>query len=170
MWKFAEGSCVLARLTFNGNDAQGHPKWDGFANVSVLQFETASSLTKIVGSFNISTNIWAKTYMFKRLRFLGSKTLSSLFTLTYLSLARLPYRLRLCLWSRVHLHVCRARRSSFRERVLPPANNERREDTADRGIPAAPSLGKVALCIRRLHSFTYGVFKRPRCTSLFDLA
>lgn len=55
-------------------------------NVNVYEFETTATFGGYVRSFNVSTNQWAFKYVFKRLRFLGSKFLSHLFTLFYLAL------------------------------------------------------------------------------------
>jgi lysophospholipid acyltransferase 5 len=43
-------------------------------------------LNEIISSFNVNTNLWAKTYVFKRLIFLKSKTLSSIGVLFFLAL------------------------------------------------------------------------------------
>jgi lysophospholipid acyltransferase 5 len=43
-------------------------------------------LANIINTFNINTNRWSKRYIFKRLRFLGSKHLSALGTLLFLAI------------------------------------------------------------------------------------
>ena len=46
----------------------------------------ASQLAVVVGTFNVNTNRWAKRYVFKRLRFLGNKHVSSFATLFFLAI------------------------------------------------------------------------------------
>lgn len=68
---FQECMCVslsAVRMTRRGSD---------------FQF---SAILPGIRSFNVSTNQWAAKYIFKRLRFLGSKFLSHFFTLIYLAL------------------------------------------------------------------------------------
>ncbi|CAG8607359.1 5216_t:CDS:2 [Paraglomus occultum] len=86
VWKLVEGSCALLGISFNGFDDNGQPEWNGLANVESLRFEFATSLNDIISSFNINTNLWAKIYVFKRLIFLNSKTISSLGVLFFLAL------------------------------------------------------------------------------------
>lgn len=50
------------------------------------QFETATSIDYVIGSFNINTNLWSKYYVFKRLKFLGSKEASQFGTLAFLAI------------------------------------------------------------------------------------
>lgn len=84
-----EGACVLTGIGYGGPRAQEskalRAHWDGLSNVDIQGFETATSLSQIIASFNINTNHWVKRYVFKRLRFLGSKELSSLGALLYLA-------------------------------------------------------------------------------------
>ncbi|KAF8978361.1 Lysophosphatidylcholine acyltransferase 3 [Entomortierella lignicola] len=86
IWTIGEGPCVLSGITFNGYNPQGKPEWDGLRNVNPINYEFATSLTQIVGSFNMNTNFWAKLYVFKRLIFLGNKNLSALGVLTFLAI------------------------------------------------------------------------------------
>lgn len=86
VWILNEGGCALAGMSFNGFDLDGKtPLWNGLSNIVPWRFETATSFGDIIGSFNINTNLWCKYYIFKRLRFLGNKLLSSLFTLLFLA-------------------------------------------------------------------------------------
>ncbi len=50
------------------------------------QFETATSIDHVIGAFNINTNLWSKYYVFKRLKFLGSKEASQFGTLFFLAI------------------------------------------------------------------------------------
>ncbi|CAG8494023.1 14894_t:CDS:2 [Acaulospora colombiana] len=74
-WTLVEGACILSGISFNGYDESGNAEWNGLANVD-----------KIIGSFNTNTNLWTKTYIFKRLIFLGNKNLSSVISLVFLAL------------------------------------------------------------------------------------
>ena len=107
IWLVTDGHCILSGLGFNGLE-NGKPKWDGVTNFLPFIFDTATSLSMnpallffffvfffsnafplladhYVVSFNINTNMWVKDYVFKRLRFLGSKDLSSLLALIFLA-------------------------------------------------------------------------------------
>ncbi|ORX89305.1 MBOAT-domain-containing protein [Basidiobolus meristosporus CBS 931.73] len=87
MWiagKFGTG--VLCGISFNGYDEAGNPRWDCLANVDIYKYETATSLTQIIESFNMNTSIWSKLYVFKRLKFMGNKNLSTFFTLLFLAI------------------------------------------------------------------------------------
>ncbi|CAG8776900.1 5091_t:CDS:2, partial [Acaulospora morrowiae] len=77
IWTLAEGACILSGISFNGYDDNGKVEWNGLANVEKWKFEFATSLAQIIGSFNTNTNLWTKTYIFKRLIFLGNKNLST---------------------------------------------------------------------------------------------
>ncbi|CAG8511917.1 13203_t:CDS:2 [Dentiscutata heterogama] len=79
-------ACVLSGISFNGYDDNGNAEWNGMANVEKWNFEFATSLTQIIGSFNTNTNLWTKLYIFKRLIFLGNKQLSSIISLIFLAL------------------------------------------------------------------------------------
>lgn len=61
-------------------------KWDGCANVKLRTFETCTQFNHYILSFNINTNHWCAEYIYKRLRFLGSKIYSQLMTLLFLAL------------------------------------------------------------------------------------
>eukprot|EP01136_Pigoraptor_vietnamica_P031714 Opistho-1_new@92633 len=87
VWLITEGTCVLSGLSYEGKDKDsGRPRWSGLANIKVLRFETSPSLQGIIESFNINTNAWALRYVFKRLRFLGNKHISSAATLFFLAI------------------------------------------------------------------------------------
>lgn len=85
VWTFNEGSCIISGISFDGYSEEGSPKWDGLSNVRPYYYETMTSLANVIVSFNMNTNLWSKTYIFKRLRFLGNKSLSGLLTLVFLA-------------------------------------------------------------------------------------
>ncbi|XP_033097825.1 lysophospholipid acyltransferase 5-like [Anneissia japonica] len=86
VWLFAEGSCILSGLAFNGHDEYNQVKWDGVANVRLRIYETTWAWKGCIESFNINTSQWAARYIYKRLRFLGNKMYSQALTLFFLAL------------------------------------------------------------------------------------
>ncbi|XP_038623675.1 lysophospholipid acyltransferase 5 [Tachyglossus aculeatus] len=85
-WLVSEGVCILSGLGYNGRDARGRPQWDACANMKVWLFETTPRFTGTIASFNTNTNSWVARYIFKRLKFLGNKTLSQGLALLFLAL------------------------------------------------------------------------------------
>lgn len=57
-----------------------------YSNIDVIKFETTPTFDGIIKSFNITTNTFAATYIFKRLKFIGSKVVSHFLTLFFLAL------------------------------------------------------------------------------------
>ncbi|KAI8047993.1 MBOAT, membrane-bound O-acyltransferase family-domain-containing protein [Syncephalis plumigaleata] len=86
VWLMSEGACVMSGLGYNGISDAGTSKWDGLANVYPGGFESATELATIIATFNVNTNRWTKRYIFKRLRFLGSKQLSAFGALFFLAI------------------------------------------------------------------------------------
>uniref|UniRef100_A0A2R5LM33 Lysophospholipid acyltransferase 5 n=1 Tax=Ornithodoros turicata TaxID=34597 RepID=A0A2R5LM33_9ACAR len=84
-WLLAEGSCIMAGLTYNGEDENGNDLWNGCVNIDVALFETATTFGNLIKSFNINTNLWVAQYIFKRLKFLGNKDVSQLSALLFLA-------------------------------------------------------------------------------------
>jgi lysophospholipid acyltransferase 5 len=84
-WLSAEGVCILSGLAFNGVHENGFVDWKGCANVKVKRLETSVKFGNIIESFNINTNHWVATYIYKRLKFLGNRTLSQVVTLFFLA-------------------------------------------------------------------------------------
>ncbi|XP_041649388.1 lysophospholipid acyltransferase 5 [Cheilinus undulatus] len=84
-WVIAEGVCILSGLGYNGM-VNGEHQWDACANMKVWLFETTPLFQGTIASFNINTNAWAARHVFKRLKFLGNKTLSHVATLLFLAI------------------------------------------------------------------------------------
>ncbi|CAN9513736.1 unnamed protein product [Ophioblennius macclurei] len=84
-WLLAEGACILSGLGYNGV-VNGEHQWDACANMKVWLFETTPLFGGTIASFNINTNAWAARHVFKRLKFLGNKTLSHVATLLFLTI------------------------------------------------------------------------------------
>uniref|UniRef100_A0A915JXS8 Lysophospholipid acyltransferase 5 n=1 Tax=Romanomermis culicivorax TaxID=13658 RepID=A0A915JXS8_ROMCU len=86
-WLAVEGSCILVGLSYNGQDtATRKALWDGLRNIRTTKFELGCTFQSVIESFNINTNQWASRYVFKRLKFLGNKSLSHVMTLMFLAL------------------------------------------------------------------------------------
>ena len=60
-------------LTYNGLDENGNILWNSCANIEIAKYESADTFRGIIASFNVNTNKWVQNYIFKRLKFLGSK-------------------------------------------------------------------------------------------------
>ncbi|XP_077970828.1 lysophospholipid acyltransferase 5-like [Styela clava] len=84
IWIINEGVCIMSGLGYHKVD--GKVQWDAVRNVRVRKFVTAKSFQDMIDSFNINTNQWVARYVFKRLRFLGNKTVSHLSTLFFLAI------------------------------------------------------------------------------------
>lgn len=84
-WLFTEGVCTTFGLSYNGKDKNGNDKWDGCQNVDLLTFENATQFNHYILSFNMNTNHWCAEYIYKRLKFLGSRFASQFFTLAFLA-------------------------------------------------------------------------------------
>ncbi|XP_028394037.1 lysophospholipid acyltransferase 5-like [Dendronephthya gigantea] len=86
VWLIAEGSCIMSGLTYNGRTELGEARWDALKNCKITIYETTITLQGVIDSFNVNTNMWMSRYLFKRLRFLGNKTLSHVITLMFLAI------------------------------------------------------------------------------------
>ncbi|ORE11478.1 MBOAT-domain-containing protein [Rhizopus microsporus var. microsporus] len=80
------GTIAAFGISYEGFDMTGLAQFRGLANTLPGTFETATSIDHIIGSFNINTNLWSKYYVFKRLKFLGSKLASQFGTLAFLAI------------------------------------------------------------------------------------
>lgn len=85
-WLLAEGVCIVSGLSFNGVKENGKIDWKGCANVKLTRFETASRFGHLIESFNINTNGWAASYVYKRLKFMDNRIISQVSTLFFLAL------------------------------------------------------------------------------------
>jgi len=84
-WLTAEGVCVISGLSFNGVKEGGFIDWKGCANVKVGRLEGSTKFGHVIESFNINTNNWVAVYVYKRLKFMGSRTISQVVTLLFLA-------------------------------------------------------------------------------------
>jgi len=84
-WLSAEGVCIISGLAFNGVKEGGFIDWKGCANVKVGRLEGSTKFGHVIESFNINTNNWVAVYVYKRLKFMGSRTISQVVTLLFLA-------------------------------------------------------------------------------------
>ena len=75
-WLFAEGAVILSGLGYNGRWEDGSVKWNGGANVRLRIFEKSTRFQHLIEGFNINTNAWVMSYVYKRLRFLNNRMAS----------------------------------------------------------------------------------------------
>jgi len=80
IWKLTEGAASIMGISYDPVKKD----YSAANNVSPLKVEFADTLNGYIIGFNISTNQWCKHYIFKRLRFLGNKDLSSIGVLFFL--------------------------------------------------------------------------------------
>ncbi|XP_006815105.1 lysophospholipid acyltransferase 5-like [Saccoglossus kowalevskii] len=86
IWCFAEGTCILSGLAYNGRDKDGNALWDACENIKMFRFLFNPSFRSIVKTFNTNTNQWVLRYVYKRLKFLGNRKISQACTLFFLAL------------------------------------------------------------------------------------
>ncbi|ORX58161.1 hypothetical protein DM01DRAFT_1372236 [Hesseltinella vesiculosa] len=85
VWLLTEGATAGFGLGYEGKNKHGRHEFAGLCNVDPLRYETATSIDHIIASFNINTNYWSKYYVFKRLMWVGNKTVSQFATLFFLA-------------------------------------------------------------------------------------
>lgn len=84
IWMINEGICILSGLGYHKKN--GKVYWDAVRNVRLVTFTIATSFQEIITAFNINTNQWVARYVFKRLRFLGNRTVSHITALYFLAI------------------------------------------------------------------------------------
>lgn len=83
IWMINEGICILSGLGFCKDGEKA--KWDAVRNVKLRTFAFSRSFGETITCFNINTNQWVARYVYKRLRFLGNRTISHASTLLFLA-------------------------------------------------------------------------------------
>lgn len=63
-------------FTYNGKATDGSDDWYGCSNVKLYLLETGNTMEHYVKSFNVNTNHWVASYVYKRLKFLNNRTIS----------------------------------------------------------------------------------------------
>lgn len=77
---------TLLGITYVGTDEQGKQDWSGCSNIKLIVFENATRFQHYIDSFNVQTNHWVAEYIYKRLKFLGSRLYSQIGTLVFLAI------------------------------------------------------------------------------------
>lgn len=85
-WLLTEGACILFGLTYNGTNENGMKLWNGLENVKISVLENATEFNHYILSFNINTNHWVAQYIYKRLKFFGSRLISQGVSLLFLAI------------------------------------------------------------------------------------
>ena len=85
-WLLAEGAVILSGLGYNGRKPDGTILWNGGANVRLRLFESCTTFGQLIQAFNINTNSWCMTYIYKRCRFLNNQMMSQGITLAFLAI------------------------------------------------------------------------------------
>ncbi|XP_040572686.1 lysophospholipid acyltransferase 5 isoform X2 [Lepeophtheirus salmonis] len=83
-WLLSEGSMIFSGLAYDPSSETD--AWFGGANVRIKQWEFSGNLQNMIDSFNINTNLWSASYIYKRLKGLNNRTLSAGITLLFLAL------------------------------------------------------------------------------------
>ena len=85
VWCVAESSCMYMGYSYEESKDDKSHKWEGLRNVATLSYHKAYHLFHIIDVWNINTNKWCLKYVYKQCRWMGSKNLSQLTTLLFLS-------------------------------------------------------------------------------------
>ncbi|XP_037824589.1 lysophospholipid acyltransferase 5 [Lucilia sericata] len=84
-WLLTEGGLMSLGFTYNGKAADGSDEWNGCSNVKLYLLETGNTMEHYVKSFNVNTNQWVASYVYKRLKFLNNRTISYAAALFFLA-------------------------------------------------------------------------------------
>lgn len=83
VWSISEGACIISGLGFNGYNAKnGRTRWDRVRNIDVISVELAQNIKELLDAWNMNTNIWLRSCVYKRVTTKGQKPgfKSTLFT------------------------------------------------------------------------------------------
>jgi len=123
-WILTEGASILTGLGFTGFGPSGESVWEGAANIKVLEVELPTNMKVLLDSWNISTNIWLRECVYKRVTPKGKKpgfrsTLITFATSAFWHGIAIGYYLTFILGGFV-TYVGRKCRAGFRPLILPP--------------------------------------------------
>ena len=68
-----KGAIILTGYGFTGYDLSGESLWEGAANVRFLNIEFPPNFKVVLDSWNISTNVWLRECVYKRVTPKGKK-------------------------------------------------------------------------------------------------
>ncbi|XP_066296869.1 lysophospholipid acyltransferase 5-like isoform X2 [Branchiostoma lanceolatum] len=86
VWLISEGACIICGLAYTPGSDGNPSRMDACQNMKVVSYELSGSPDELIQSFNISTNTWLLSYIYKRMRFLGMRLVSHVVTLSYLGI------------------------------------------------------------------------------------
>lgn len=66
-WMVSEGAHVLIGIAYRPSPTTGRPLWDRTMNISMRRIECASDFRRVVADWNVCTNRWLYTYVYKRI-------------------------------------------------------------------------------------------------------
>ena len=66
VWSISEGSCIISGLGFNGYTSQGRTRWDRVRNIDVLSVELAQNVKELLDAWNMNTNVWLRSCVYRR--------------------------------------------------------------------------------------------------------
>ncbi|KIM67664.1 hypothetical protein SCLCIDRAFT_20710 [Scleroderma citrinum Foug A] len=123
-WTLSEGAIILTGYGFTGYDLSGESLWEGAANVRFLNIEFPPNFKVVLDSWNISTNVWLRECVYKRVTPKGKKPGFKSSVLTSLTSAfwhgiAFGYYLTFVFGAFVTT-AARLCRAGFRPLVLPP--------------------------------------------------
>lgn len=67
------------------DEKTGVEDWSGCANIKLRIFENTYKFGDYVAAFNVQTNMWVFSYVYKRLKFLNNKHISHISALMFLA-------------------------------------------------------------------------------------
>ncbi|TIC02476.1 MBOAT-domain-containing protein [Wallemia mellicola] len=74
VWSISEGACIISGLGFNGyNEKNGRTRWDRVRNIDVLGVELAQNVKELLDAWNMNTNVWLRSCVYKRVTTKGKK-------------------------------------------------------------------------------------------------
>ncbi|EJF62867.1 MBOAT-domain-containing protein [Dichomitus squalens] len=143
VWTLTEGASIQTGLGFTGYTESGSTKWEGAANVNVMNIEFAENTKVLLDSWNMKTNIWLRECVYKRVTPKGKKpgfrsSLATFATSAFWHGIAPGYYLSFFFYAFVQT-TGRLARSYLRPLVL-PANY-----VAQRGAPPPPQTRKKQL-------------------------
>jgi lysophospholipid acyltransferase len=68
-----KGACIWNGLGFTGYSSTGQSLWEGAANANILLVELAPNFKVLKDSWNMTTNVWLKESVYKRVTPKGKK-------------------------------------------------------------------------------------------------
>ena len=87
IWTLTEGASIVTGLGFTGFGPDGKSRWEGAANVDVMNIEFAPNFKVLLDSWNMKTNVWLRECVYKRVTPKGKKPGNKSSMITFLTSA-----------------------------------------------------------------------------------